>query len=121
MLGVILPPIYVDLAPSDRCKCVYRHAFPDFMDMIVVCIEAGQSLHGAIQRVSREVMQYCPALGANFHLVHLELQAGRSLTEALDSLSSRLGIEEVRSLRLLLQAVGRARVQYRRLVADLQR
>jgi len=102
MLGVILPPIYVDWRQTSM-QTLYRHAFPDFMDMIVVCIEAGQSLQGAIERVSREVMQYCPPLGANLHLVHLELRAGRTLTEALDGLSSRLGIDEVQSLRLLLK------------------
>jgi tight adherence protein C len=102
VLGLILPAIYVDRRRL-RMQQRYRNAFPDFMDMMVVCIEAGQSLQGAIERVSREIVQACPELGANLHLVSLELRAGRSLNDALQGLSGRLGIEEVRSLTLLLK------------------
>ena len=102
VLGLIVPAVFLDRRRA-KMRVRYRHAFPDFMDMIVVCIEAGQSLQGAIERVSREIVQYCPQLGANLHLVNLELRAGRSLTEALDGLADRLGIDEVQSLRLLLK------------------
>jgi len=102
VLGLIFPAIYVDRRRG-WMQQRYRHAFPDFMDMMVVCIEAGQSLQGAIERVSREIVQACPELGANLHLVSLELRAGRTLTDALHGLAGRLGIEEVRSLALLLK------------------
>ena len=102
VLGLIVPAVFVDRRRGTM-RMRYRNAFPDFMDMIVVCIEAGQSLQGAIERVSREIVQYSPKLGANLHLVNLELRAGRSLPEALEGLANRLGIEEVQSLRLLLK------------------
>lgn len=102
MLGLILPPILLDY----RVKVMrekYRRAFPDFMDLLVVCIEAGQSLPAALDRVAREIAEFCPELGANLHLLNLELRAGSTITTGLESLYGRLGIEEVKSLAVLLK------------------
>jgi len=100
--GLILPSVALDRLRSNL-RARYRNAFPDFMDLLVVCIESGQSLPGAIERVSKEIVQFCPPLGMNLHLVHLELRAGRTMSEALGGLEERTGIEEVRSLKLLLK------------------
>jgi len=102
VLGLIGPSIFLDWSRS-RMQLRYRNAFPDFMDLMVICVEAGQSVQGAIQRVGQEMTRSCPELGANLHILSLELRAGRSLTEALMGLAERLGIEEVRSLALLLK------------------
>lgn len=101
-LGLVVPPIYLDWRKK-RMQELYRHAFPDFMDLMVVCVEAGQSLQGSIERVSREMARSVPALGTNLHIVSLELRAGRDLHAALVGLSNRLGIDEVKSLTLLLK------------------
>ncbi len=100
--GLILPGVWLDHRRA-AMRVSYRNAFPDFMDLVVVCVEAGQSLHGAIDRVSREIVQFSPALGANLHIVNLELRAGRTLVEALDALHDRVGIDEVKSLQVLLK------------------
>ena len=100
--GVIVPAVFVDWRRS-KMQVDYRHAFPDFMDLLVVCIEAGQSLQGALDRVSREVVPYSPALAVNLRLACLELRAGARLTDAIEALHARLGIEEVNSLGLLLK------------------
>lgn len=100
--GVILPSVWLDRRRSTM-RTKYRNAFPDFMDLLVVCIEAGQSLNAAIERVSQEIVQFSPEFGANLHLVSLELRAGRTLVEAFDSLHGRVGIEEVKSLQVLLK------------------
>ena len=102
MLGLIVPPIYLDYR-TKHMREKYRRAFPDFMDLLVVCVESGQSLHSGIDRVSREIVEFCPELGANLHLVNLELRAGSTLTTALENLYGRLGIEEVQSLAVLLR------------------
>ncbi|QDY99168.1 type II secretion system F family protein [Nitratireductor mangrovi] len=81
----------------------YRDGFPDFMDLMIVCSDAGMSMEAGIERVSRELMQTYPALGQNLHLVSIELRAGRSMDDALKSLAERLGLEEVRSFATLLQ------------------
>ena len=102
MLGLVLPPIFLDICTrSMREK--YRRAFPDFMDLLVVCIESGHSLPSALDRVGLEIIETSPQLGANLHLLNLELRAGSTTTAALESLHARLGIEEVLSLVVLLK------------------
>ncbi len=101
-LGLVLPPVLLDF----RIRAMrekYRRVFPDFMDLLIVCIEAGQSLPSALERVSREMNEFCPELGANLHLLNLELRAGSTMTEALHSLHGRLGIDEIQSLAVLLK------------------
>ena len=102
VLGLVLPPVMLD-ARARSMQQKYRHAFPDFMDLLVVCVELGQSMQSAIARVSEEMMESCPELGFNLHLVSLELRAGSTLNGTLQSLHGRLGIEEVRSLAVLLK------------------
>lgn len=102
MLGLVLPSILLDY----RIRFMrekYRRAFPDFMDLLVVCIEAGQSLPSALDRVAREIADFCPELGANLHLLNLELRAGSTMATALEGLHARLGIGEVKSLAVLLK------------------
>ena len=101
-LGLILPPIYLD-ARVRRLREKHRRVFPDFMDLLVVCVESGQSLQSAIDRVSREVAHLSPELAANLYLVTLEFRAGGELTRVFENLFGRLGIEEVKSLAVLLK------------------
>ena len=102
MLELVLPPIFLDIcARSMREK--YRRVFPDFMDLLVVCIKSGHSLPSALDRVGREIVETSPQLGGNLHLLNLELRAGSTTTAALESLHARLDIEEVLSLVVLLK------------------
>ena len=80
-----------------------RNGFPTFLDLLVVCSEAGLTPRAGIERVSRELTRTHPFLGANLFLMFLELRAGRPLVEAVESLGRRVQIEEVRSLGTLLQ------------------
>ena len=100
--GLVLPSFFV----TKRIKLLQlqcREGFPDFMDLMVVCAEAGISIDQAIGRVSRELTPAFPYLGACLHLASLELRAGRSLTEAFNTLAQRMGIEEAHALGSLLQ------------------
>lgn len=81
----------------------YRNGFPDFMDLMIVCSDAGMSMEASIDRVSREIALSYPSLSEHLHLVTIELRAGRNLESALKSLAERLGLEEVRSFATLLQ------------------
>jgi tight adherence protein C len=81
----------------------YRAGFPDFMDLLVVCADAGLAMEGALERVGRELGASYPALSANIHMTNLEIRAGRTLTEALEHFGDRLGLEEVRSFATLIQ------------------
>ena len=81
----------------------YRNGFPDFMDLMIVCADAGMSLEASIERVSKEISVTYPQLSQNLVLVSLELRAGRSINEALKALADRLGVDEVRAFATLLQ------------------
>ena len=81
----------------------YRNGFPDFMDLMIVCSDAGMSMESGIERVSKELALTYPALSQNLRLVSIELRAGRSLDGALKSLADRLSLDEVRSFATLLQ------------------
>jgi tight adherence protein C len=81
----------------------YRVDFPDFLDLIVVCIDAGLSLEAAVDRVGPQVSEQNAPLGTNLMLMGAEIRAGRSTMDALDSLADRLAIDEARSFAGMLR------------------
>lgn len=101
-IGFILPSRYVSKR-RQRMEQECREGFPDFMDLMVICAESGLSPRAAVDRISREIAQTYPFLGANLYLASLELRAGSSLHEAMASLGKRIRIEEVFALGSLLQ------------------
>lgn len=104
LIGYYLPDGYMDRASRER-QLRFTEGFPDAMDMLVVCVEAGLGLDAAIQRVGREIAIAHPELADELSLVSLELRAGKSREEALRSLGERTGVEAVQSLAsLLIQA-----------------
>ncbi len=101
-IGYFAPNIW--LAQQVRAKVrEYKNGFPDFMDLMIVCADAGMSLEAAIERVSREITKTYPSLSQNLSLLSIELRAGRTLDDAMKALSDRLGLDEVRSFATLLQ------------------
>jgi len=99
----------------------YRDGFPDALDLLVVCVEAGLSLDAAISRVGQEVGHAHPALAENFAMMSLELRAGGTRADALHNLAERMGLDEVRSMvTLLLQSeeLGTSVAEALRLYAD---
>jgi tight adherence protein C len=100
--GYLAPSLYLDKRIKAR-RNEYRSGFPDFMDLLVVCADAGLSMEGALDRVGRELADSYPALTANIHMANLEIRAGRPLTEALENLADRLALEEARSFATLIQ------------------
>ncbi|MGB7034712.1 MAG: type II secretion system F family protein [Xanthobacteraceae bacterium] len=82
----------------------YRIIFPDFLDLLVVCIDAGLTLDGAINRVTGEIGdRRSRVFGVNLAVMAAEMRAGRSFIEALGALAERLMIPEARSLVALLR------------------
>jgi tight adherence protein C len=81
----------------------YRQLFPDLLDLMVVCVDAGLSLEAALERISLEMMKQSRALGMNLVLLGAELRAGRSMSEALAALAERLGLDEARSFAAMLR------------------
>ncbi len=80
-----------------------REGFPDFIDLMIVCAEAGLGPRAAIDRLSREIAKTHRILGAHLYLASVEIRAGSSLHQALFSLSRRTQVEEAATLASLLE------------------
>lgn len=102
LLGYFAPNFYLNRRITAN-RNEHRAGFPDFMDLLVVCAEAGLAMEAALDRVGRELADSYRSLSANIHMATLEIRAGRTLPEALEHLGDRLGLEEARSFATLLQ------------------
>lgn len=80
-------------------------AFPDALDLMTVCVEAGLGTEAALLRVAQDLRLQSPDLADEFRLVNLELRAGAGREAALRRLAERTGVEEVDAfVTLLLQS-----------------
>lgn len=102
LVGYFVPNFYLKRRIRAR-ESEHRMGFPDFMDLLVVCADAGLSMEAALDRVGRELSDSYPSLSANIYMATLEIRAGRSLSEALEHFGDRLGLDEARSFATLLQ------------------
>jgi tight adherence protein C len=100
--GYLLPSLLLDRIIGQR-KEQHRQGFPDFLDLMIVCCEAGLSMEASINRVCREMADAYPSLSANLYFATLEIRAGRSVNDALMNLADRLVIPEARTFATLLQ------------------
>jgi tight adherence protein C len=100
--GYVAPSMYLDKRISKR-KAEHQSGFPDLMDLLVVCADAGLSMEASLDRVGRELADSYPSLSSNIHMANLEIRAGRSMTEALEHLGDRLALDEARSFATLIQ------------------
>jgi len=79
--------------------------FPDALDLLRVCVEAGLGLDAAVERVGREMQIESKALAQEFSLLGLELRAGATRTNAMRNLALRIGLEDIDGLvSMLIQA-----------------
>ena len=101
VLGLYLPSLFIR-AKADRRQQQIVNGFPDALDLMLVCVEAGVSLEAAFDRVGREMTLSHPLLAEQFGMVVLELRAGRSREDALRRLADRTGTDEVRAFATLL-------------------
>jgi tight adherence protein C len=104
-VGLVLPNLVLGHLIKRRQRAI-RNGFPDALDMLVVCVEAGLGLTAAIQRVAEELRFSHPELGAELALVTAEMRAGVDREAALKGLAERTGLEDISGLvSLLLQTL----------------
>ena len=101
VLGLYLPAAWVSRRVQRR-QIAVQESFPDALDMLMVCVEAGLGLDGAFTRVGTQMAAAHPVLAEHFGLVSLELRAGKSREAALRNLADRIGLPEVTSFVVLL-------------------
>ncbi len=95
-IGYYLPTYWVTRrvdARKDEITC----GFPDSLDMMLVCVEAGQSLDQCIVRVAKELHASYPALAQEFDVVAYEMKAGKDKTTVLNDFGERCGVQDVSS------------------------
>lgn len=100
-IGWLAPAIYVDKLKAGRMHRL-RVAFPDALDLMVVCVESGLALPQAMERVAEEMLVSQPELAEELALVNAEIRAGVPNTQALKHLAERTGLEDVQGLVSLL-------------------
>jgi tight adherence protein C len=102
LIAVLGPDAYI--ARRQRLlQQEYRIVFPDLVDMLVVCTDAGLSLNAAFARIEPEVSKQSRALGMNLALLGAETRAGRSVADALGTFADRLNLDETRAFVILLR------------------
>ncbi|MGB0497203.1 MAG: type II secretion system F family protein [Rubricella sp.] len=105
-VAYILPNYWVNRRVQERKDEITR-AFPDSLDMMLVCIEAGQSLDQAILRVAKEIQNGYPVLAEEFEIVANELRAGKDRVSVLRDFSERCGVTDVSSfVTVLIQSAS---------------
>jgi tight adherence protein C len=100
-LGLYLPAVFIS-AKADRRQQALINAFPDALDLMLVCVEAGLGLEAALARVGMEMTTSHPLLAEQFGAVVLELRAGRSHEDALRRMADRAGADDIRAFATLL-------------------
>jgi len=103
-LGYYLPDVLLNWRIQRR-QLALSHAFPDALDLLRLCVQAGLGLDAAIDRVGREIRHARPELSEEFALTGLALRGGSSRADALRNLSQRVGLREIDALvSMLIQA-----------------
>ncbi len=95
-IGYILPKYWVTRRQQMRQEAI-TNAFPDSLDMMLVCVEAGQSLDQSIIRVARELKSGFPELAEEYEIVSQEAKAGKDKNTVLKDMSDRCGVADIAS------------------------
>ena len=101
VLGIYAPNLFVRYQAHKR-RTEIVNGFPDSLDLMLVCVEAGLGLEAALDRVSRETAVSHPLISSLFAETVLRMRAGASRDDALRQLSKESGVEEISSFTTLL-------------------
>lgn len=101
LTGLFLPNLFLT-AKADRRQQEILNGFPDCLDLMLVCVEAGMGLEAALDRVGREMAVSHPLVAEQISQTTLELRAGASREEALRSMADRTAVDEIRAFATLL-------------------
>lgn len=101
LAGLYLPNIWI-AARRDRRQRDMLNSFPDALDLMLVCVEAGLGIDAAFQRVGTEIVHSHPLLAEQLATVTLELRAGRGREDALRRMADRAGVAEIQAFATLI-------------------
>src|SRR5229473_2464451 len=95
--GFFIPRFVLKRMIRDRQRRITL-ALPDALDLTVICVEVGLALDQALMRVGEDLRHAHPDLSDEFHLINLEMRAGKPRAEALRNLVERTGVDDVATL-----------------------
>jgi len=95
-VGYMIPKYWVTKRQQQRQEEI-GDGFPDSLDMMLTCVEAGQSMDQAIIRVANEIRASYPALAEEYEIVSHQIKAGRDKPSVLKEMSERCGVQDIAS------------------------
>ena len=101
VLGLYVPNLFIR-AKADRRRTEIINGFPDCLDLMLVCVEAGLGLEATLDRVGREMVTTHPRVAAMLTETTLLMRAGASREDALRRMGSESSVDEIRSFSTLL-------------------
>ncbi len=101
LIGCYVPNVVLWWLVRVRQREIFE-TFPDAVDLMLVCVEAGLGLDAGLSRVAGEIKMKSMALAEELHLTNLEVRAGGTREKALKNLARRTGIEELDTFAVML-------------------
>lgn len=101
IVGFLVPSFVLDRLVKKRQKLI-QNGLPDALDLMIVCLEAGLALDGAILKCSDELQVAHPELAEEMRFINVETRAGKPRLEAFRNFASRTKVDDVRSLVAML-------------------
>jgi len=101
LIGFYLPNFWLQIKIAARKEKIME-GFPDALDLMVICVEAGMGLDQAINRVGEEMKLSCTPISEEFKMLNMEMRMGKSRRDALKNMAKRTELDDVNSLVTLL-------------------
>lgn len=101
VLGLYVPNLFIR-AKADRRRTEIINGFPDSLDLMLVCVEAGLGLEATLDRVGREMVTTHPRIAHMLSETTLLMRAGASREDALRRMGNEASVDEIRSFSTLL-------------------
>lgn len=96
-VGVVLPSFWLDRAVK-RHHLLLRRSLPDFLDLMIICLEGGLSLQETIRRVSDELLLSHPIFASELGIVQRDIELGATVDQALKRFAIRTDYDGLRTL-----------------------
>jgi len=97
LIGYALPNVLLKNKTTKR-KTVLQRAFPDALDLTVICVESGMSIEKSFQKVAEEIAQQGPELASEIALTNAELSYLGDRSQAYENFAQRTGLQAVKAL-----------------------
>lgn len=104
--GFLLPSFWLDRSVA-RHRLQLQKSLPDFLDLMIVCLEGGLSLQETIRRVGDELRVAHPALASELEMVQCDIDLGATVDQALKRFATRSDYEGVRTLSTFIREAQR--------------